>query len=284
MIKRNKSPKEIALARYFSLLSKFGNKTFERFETDMYKYLNKLSGKVNEKTTKHLEKLSGEIYRKELKHIKADLRVVIDSYYKRLRRFKYRYGVKKEQIPYELDGVDEKMIKTLYDADLLWVMNHSTNTWMMRFVQAEMIKGIDLGMTGSQIAGAMKMKMGEMVAADPKLWNKRFTEDSYWRMVTGNTVRRTSSFANIHSMQLAGITQYRILTRDPCPICIEAASHIYQVEDAAARMDAFIEATEKGDLDAMKDSIPFAHTKDELNIKGLITPLHENCECEEEYV
>ena len=283
MIKRKKSPKEFAQLRTYYLLSQFGIKTFERFEVEMYQYLKKHTGKLTEKTVKRIETISSDIYRKELKHIKADLKEIISTYYKRLRQFKYKYRTRKGTIIVDLDAVDERMIKVLTDADLLWIMDHSSNTWAMRFITGEIYTGIERGLTGSEIAGVLKSKMADLTDKDPKLWNKRFIEDSYWRLVTSNTVSRTSSFANIHSMELAGVKQYKWVTRDdPCPICVPLDGKVFEVKDARGRIDEFIKATQDGDIEAMQTAMPFIDVGGEY--EGLEPPAHHNCNCELEIV
>ena len=181
-------------------------------------------------------------------------------------------------ISYTLNIIDKETINILAASDLLWITNHGIEgTQLMRDIQKAVLKGIEKGLTGFEIAEGIKNTISEL----PKnKYIELFGEDKYWQMVTNTNVTRISAFTDINVYVEGGFKKYRIDTRGElaCEICQPYEGVEYFVKDAVKRKGKYMKFADKNDIEGMKSVYTFGESN--VDGKGETPPFHPNCFCE----
>jgi hypothetical protein len=279
------NPRQDFRRKYYTILKEYGHKSQEKALKAVYKYLDNLNTKITEKTVTRINNLIAEIYSNEYVKIKPQVKKLVKPYY---QSQKYRYKIRKgnelqkaEYVSYNLSQVDWYAVNMLSKADMLWVLNHAGNTETARLIAGALYQNIEAGLTGYELAGVLKSKFAEYTQEE---YAKIFGEDRYWQMVVNNNVQRTSGIANINSMAEAGATEYQWVTRETertCEICAALHEKTFSIKHAQEHIDKFYEATERNNIEDMKDAMPFLNSEEEaLKAFGVVPPAHHNCECD----
>jgi len=277
--KREPSPREIYRVRYYKLLKEYGHTSLDKSLKAVYKYLDNYNTKVTDKTVKKVESIIFETYKKQIKGLPSKIKKLYPDFYRSQKR---AYRVRKETISTDLNQIDMRSIRLLSQADIVWLSNHANNTLISRRIAGIIQQNIEAGLTGYEIQGVIKAQFSEQYTVTE--FEKTFGEDRYWALVVNTNITRTSAIANINSMSYAGITTYRWVTRETertCVICESLHDKVYEVKDAEEHIEDFYSAVEKGDVDAMKEAIPFAQKPaDFAGMFGIMPPAHPECECD----
>lgn len=233
--------------------------------------------KVSEQHQTLLNNAIQSIYDAEL--LPVDLRFVYetvsDLYVSKVPKEKYRK--KQFQVDTDLDLTNRQTGDIIGNGQVVWIKDYSTDNETSKMISNLLSIGIENKMTGSEIAGLLKLALGEET---PETFKARFGETRYWKGVADQHISKVRTISDVHNYQEAGIGKLRIYARmneRTCEICGKKHRTVIQVKDAVSVVESYLSSAKSGSIEGMKKAMPWGDT-------GKLPTFHMDCKCYSEPV
>jgi hypothetical protein len=275
-------------------LQAYGLEAAKTSQEEVINYLQSINGKLKDKNINKAMSIIDEAYLVGLDDIESSLlkqRELLTKHYKRRLPIAKANWHKEgglvykadDTLSYDLNLADERAIKLLTEADIVFIMKHPPKSEIAKAINNLMIAGRVDKLLGNQIANLLREEFAKYT---PEKYAEKFGEMDYWVNVVREYDTMTKSTTTLNDFNEAGYVDYRWyarMTERTCKTCKRLHNRVFTLSAAMEDLEKYYAAAERGDYEELKAIGGWLKSPEEAAAlssgSGYFPSAHWKCEC-----